>query len=52
MLTGYQMDPAGESFLRCPVKGSDEGKCMITAARGVLRMADEYDMVSRRYVFA
>ena len=51
MLTGYQTDPAGEAFLLCPVKGSDEGKCMITDARGVLRIAKEYDMVNRRYVF-
>ena len=42
---------AGEAFLLCPVKGSNEGKCMITDARGVLRIADEYDMVNRRYVF-
>ena len=26
MLTGYQVDPAGEAFLLCPVKGSDEGQ--------------------------
>ena len=51
MLTGYQTDSAGEAFLLCPVKGSDEGKCMITDARGVLRIAEEYDMVNRRYVF-
>ena len=51
MLTGYQVDPAGEAFLLCPVKGSDEGKCMITDARGVLRIAEEYDMANRRYVF-
>ena len=51
MLTGYQVDPAGEAFLLCPVKGSDEGKCMITDARGALRIAEEYDMVNRRYVF-
>ena len=51
MLTGYQVDPAGEAFLLCPVIGSNEGKCMITDARGALRIAEEYDMVNRRYVF-
>lgn len=51
MLTGYQVDPAEEPFLLCPVKGSDEGKCMITDARGVLRIAEEYDFDRRRYKF-
>lgn len=51
MLTGYQVDPAGETFMLCPVKGSDEGKCMITDARGVLRIAEEYDFDRRRYKF-
>ena len=51
MLTGYQVDAAGDAFLLCPVKGSDEGKCMITDARGALWIAEEYDMVNRRYVF-
>ena len=51
MLTGYQVDPAGEAFLLCPVIGSNEGKCMITDARGALQIADEYDMIKRRYMF-
>lgn len=51
MLTGYQADPSGEAFLLCPVKGSNEGKCMITDARGALRIAEKYDMVHHRYVF-
>lgn len=51
MLTGYQVDPADEAFMLCPVKGSDEGKCMITNARGVLRIAEEYDYDKRRYKF-
>ena len=51
MLTGYQVDAAGDAFLLCPVKGSDEGKCMITDARGALWIAEEYDMINRRYVF-
>lgn len=51
MLTGYQVDPAGDAFLLCPVKGSNEGKCMITDARGALRVADEYDFGRRQFVF-
>lgn len=51
MLTGCQTDPAGEAFLLCPVKGRDEGKCMITDARGALRIAQEYDFDRRRYRF-
>lgn len=51
MLTGCQVDPAGEAFFLCPVKGGNEGKCMITDVRGVLRIAQEYDMEKRRYVF-
>lgn len=49
MLTGYQLDPAGEAFLLCPDKGSNEGKCMITDARGVLRIVEEYDFDKRQY---
>ena len=45
------MDAAGDACLLCPVQGSDEGKCMITDARGALWIAEEYDMVNRRYVF-
>lgn len=41
MLTGYQVDPVCEAFLMCPVKSSDEGKC-ITDARGVLRIAETF----------
>lgn len=52
MLTGYQADPSGEVFLLFPAKGVNEGKCRITDARGVLRIAEEYDMVHRRYLFA
>ena len=51
MLTGYQVDAAGEPFLLCPARGSDEGKCMITDARGVLRIAEEYDFDQHRYKF-
>ena len=51
MLTGYQTDAAGDAFLLCPVTGSNEGKCMITDARGALRIAEKYDMVNHRYVF-
>lgn len=49
MLTGYQQDPAGEHFFLCPVKGPDEGKCMVTDDRGVLRIEDHYDFINRRY---
>lgn len=51
MLTGYQMDPAGEAFLLCPEKGIHEGQCMITDARGALKIAEKYDMERRRYEF-
>ncbi len=51
MLTGYQKDQAGEAFLLCPEKGIHEGQCMITDARGALRIAGEYDMERRRYEF-
>lgn len=51
MLTGYQRDATGEAFFLCPDKGSNEGKCMITDARGVLRIAEEYDFDKRRYKF-
>ena len=51
MMTGYQKDAAGEAFFLCPDKGSDEGKCMITDARGVLRIAEEYDFDKHRYKF-
>ncbi len=51
MLTGYQVDHAGEAFLLCPVKGSDEGKCMITDARGALRVVEKYDFDRHRYKF-
>lgn len=46
MLTRYQVDLAGEAFLLCTVKGSDEDKRMITDARGALRIAKEYDLVN------
>lgn len=51
MLTGYQTDASGEAYFLCPVKGSDEGKCMITDVRGVLRIAREYDFEGHRYIF-
>lgn len=50
MLTGYQQDPAGEWFFLCPVKGQDEGKCMVTDDRGVLRIINQYDFVNRKYI--
>lgn len=50
-MTGYQVDPAGEAFLLYPIKGSDEGKSMITDARGVLQIVAEYDFDRRRYKF-
>lgn len=51
MLTGYQTDPAGEAFFLCPDKGIHEGQCMITDARGVLRIVGEYDFDKRQYLF-
>ena len=50
MLTGYQVDPAGEAFLLCPEPGIHEGQCMVTDARGVLQIVGEYDFERRRYV--
>ena len=41
----------GTHFCVSGQRGSDEGKCMITDARGALWIAEEYDMVNRRYVF-
>lgn len=51
MLTGMQTDPAGERFLLCPEKGTDEGKCMVTNRRGVLQIATEYDFDGRKYIY-
>lgn len=50
MLTGYQVDPAGEAFFLCPEPGIHEGQCMITDARGVLQIADHYDFENHRYI--
>ena len=50
MLTGYQQDPAGEWFFLCPDAGSHEGQCMITDARGALRIAGQYDFKNHRYL--
>lgn len=44
MLTGYRKDPAGAHFFLCTEKGNDEGKCMITDARGVLKIARKSDL--------
>lgn len=51
MLTGYQKDPAGEYFFLCSEKGVNEGKCMVTDARGVLKIVGRYDFEKRRYSF-
>ena len=50
MLTGYQKDKAGESFFLCPDPGIDEGKCMVTDARGVLQVVGKYDFEGHRYI--
>lgn len=50
MLTGYQRDLAGDRFFLCPDKGADEGKCMITDARGVLMIVEKYDFENHRYI--
>ena len=50
MPTGYQVDPAGEVFLLCPVKGSDEGKMYDYGCKARSGLVEEYDMVNRRYV--
>lgn len=50
MLTGYQQDPAGEWFFLCPDKGIHEGQCMITDARGVLKIVEDYDFENHRYI--
>ena len=50
MLTGYQQDPAGEWFFLCPDAGIHEGQCMITDARGVLRIAGQYDFRNHCYI--
>lgn len=50
MLTGYQQDPAGESFLLCPAPGIHEGQCMITDGRGALKIVEKYDFENHRYV--
>ena len=44
--------PLWRGIFTLPRQGRHEGKCRITDARGVLRIAEEYDMVHRRYVFA
>lgn len=51
MLTGYQQDSAGEWFFLCPDAGIHEGQCMITDARGVLKIAERYDFENHRYLF-
>lgn len=51
MLTGYQKDSTGEAFFLCPDKGVDEGKCMVTDGRGVLKIIGKYDFEERRYIF-
>lgn len=50
MLTGYQQDPAGEWFFLCPDAGIREGQCMITDARGALKIVGQYDFENHRYV--
>ena len=50
MLTGYQQDPAGEWFFLCPDAGIHEGQCMVTDARGVLKIVGQYDFENHRYV--
>ncbi len=49
MLTGYQVDAAGEGFYLCE-SGTHEGQCMITDDRGVLIPGNDYDFTNRRYV--
>lgn len=50
MLTGYQKGKDNERFFLCPDKGADEGKCMITDERGVLKIASGYDFENHRYI--
>lgn len=50
MLTGYQKDKTGEEFFLCSDKGVGEGKCMVTDARGVLKIAEQYDFNNHKYV--
>lgn len=50
MLTGYQVDPAGEAFLLCPEAGNHEGQCMVTDGRGALQIVDQYDFDRHQYV--
>lgn len=50
MLTGYQVDPAGDAFLLCPVPGIHEGQCMVTDGRGALQVVGKYDFDRHQYV--
>lgn len=50
MLTGYQTGQGGENFFLCPDTGANEGKCMITDARGVLKICNEYDFKNKKYI--
>ena len=51
MLTGYQRDPAGDSFLLCPEPGIHEGQCMVTDKRGACKIVGKYDFTAREYVY-
>lgn len=50
MLTGYQKDQTGDSFFLCLDKGINEGKCMVTDARGVLKVVGKYDFENHKYL--
>lgn len=50
MLTGYQRDQAGEGFFLCSEKGANEGKCMVTDARGKLQIVGKYDFEKHKYI--
>lgn len=50
MLTGYQKDSTGATFFLCLEKGVNEGKCMITDLRGVLKIAEKYDFENKKYL--
>ena len=50
MLTGYQVDSAGDAFLLCPEPGIREGQCMVTDGRGALQIVGQYDFDQHQYV--
>ena len=49
MLTGRQTAPDGREYYLCQRPGIDEGKCMVTDEKGILKIA-EWDREKERYV--